>query len=125
MYSRPPMGRFPRGMRVPENYGGSAFTASAEEPEEALESPQKQEEINLSAAQEPSSDSHTESEGASAAPAMAKPSRGFKLDLGRFFPSNRSFGMEEFLIIALILLLAQGDSGDDTIIFLILLLFIG
>ena len=122
MYSRPPMGRFPKGMRVPENYSGNAFTT-----QKSIEN-----EASLSEEQEPDIETVEESEE-DASPVSAKEfdapkeniSRpGFKLDIGRFFSGNKSFGMEEFLIIALILLLAQNDTNDDTLIFLILLLFI-
>ena len=128
MYSRPPSNRFPRGMSVPENYSGNAFSpASSIEKEEAEENERSFNDIGgvdiERELDEQSIPAHTYAtdKGKSALPS---PSPSFRFDLGRFFPTNRSFGMEEFLIIALILLLAQNDTDDDTLIFLILLLFI-
>ena len=118
MYSRQPMGRFPKGMRVPENYSGNAFSPRSSiisDDQETEEGVQPTDVPNVSSESE--SSAQTNDRSADIRPA-------FKLDLGRFFSGNRGFGMEEFLIIALILLLAQNDSGDDTLIFLILLLFI-
>ena len=126
MYSRPPSNRFPRGMRVPENYSGNAFSpANSIEKEEAEENERSFNDISDADIEreldEQSIPASVTDKGKSALPS---PSPSFRFDLGRFFPTNRSFGMEEFLIIALILLLAQNDTDDDTLIFLILLLFI-
>ena len=123
MYSRQPMGRFPKGMRVPENYSGNAFAPRpAPFIEEQVDSAEMVETAETAEALssrpsdiEAGADSNDRSD-------HSRPT--FKFDLGRFFSGNRGFGMEEFLIIALILLLAQNGSGDDTLIFLILLLFI-
>ena len=129
MYSRPPNNRFPRGMRVPENYSGNAFgTASDNDREEmaiqAEEDIQNQENAPSFLSSEPNSQSLPASKSTSSSGNDNESRPSFSLNLGRFFPTNRSFGMEEFLIIALILLLAQNDTDDDTLIFLILLLFI-
>lgn len=118
MYSRPPspMGRFPRGVRVPENYSGNAFTSEKpQEPEPQEE--QKREPPVIEASSEAIEESDPSKKKEEKRPA-------FKFDIGRFFSGNRGFGMEDFLIIALVLLLAQNDTDDDTLIFLILLLFI-
>lgn len=122
MYSRPPMGRFPKGMRVPENYSGNAFnTAKSIESEASIAEEQEQvSDITDKPQETVAASSLKESEAQKEN--VSRPS--FKLDIGRFFSGNKSFGMEEFLIIALILLLAQNDTNDDTLIFLILLLFI-
>ena len=121
MYSRPPMGRFPKGMRVPENYSGNAFNTAKSIDNEATLSDEQEQVID---AAEPQATIPTPIPTESEAPKenISRPT--FKLDIGRFFSGNKSFGMEEFLIIALILLLAQNDTNDDTLIFLILLLFI-
>ena len=121
MYSRPPMGRFPKGMRVPENYSGNAFNTAKSIDNEATLSDEQEQVID---AAEPQATIPTPIATKSEAPKenISRPT--FKLDIGRFFSGNKSFGMEEFLIIALILLLAQNDTNDDTLIFLILLLFI-
>lgn len=118
MYSRQPMGRFPKGMRVPENYSGNAFAPRPTSyPEETPEEKEEKEAEPL-----PVSANMSQSDTENQHPAESRPS--FKLDLGRFFSGSRGFGTEEFLILALILLLAGSDSSDDTLIFLILLLFI-
>ena len=39
MYTRPPAGRFPRSMRIPENYGGSAFRPLVDVPPDEPPSP--------------------------------------------------------------------------------------
>ena len=112
------MGRFPKGMRVPENYSGNAFSSPKEPPPPFEET--AAEDVAVSASPPP--EDEEKNTGEYDTPTVARPS--FKLDLGRFFSGNKSFGMEEFLIIALILLIAQNDTNDDTLIFLILLLFI-
>jgi hypothetical protein len=48
---------------------------------------------------------------------------GFNFNLGRIFSGG--FGFEELLLIAIILLVSQNDSGDELILFLALLLFVG
>ena len=122
MYSRPPSNRFPRGMRVPENYSGNAFSsATSAEKDEAEENERLLNDIDGA---DIDRELDEQSIPASVTDKGRPPSPSFKLDLGRFFPTNRSFGMDEFLIIALIHLLAQNDTDDDTLIFLILLLFI-
>ena len=118
MYSRQPMGRFPKGMRVPENYSGNAFAQRPNNfPEEPPEEKEERESEPL-----PVSADIASSQPKGEYSAEVRPS--FRLDLGRFFSGSRGFGTEEFLILALILLLAGNDSSDDTLIFLILLLFI-
>ena len=118
MYSRQPMGRFPKGMRVPENYSGNAFSPRSSAASDSQDTEDGAQDVEVS-------DIRSETEARVSPSERSADSRPtFKFDLGRFFSGNRGFGMEEFLIIALILLLAQNDSGDDTLIFLILLLFI-
>ena len=118
MYSRQPMGRFPKGMRVPENYSGNAFAPRASSASDSQDTEDGAQDVEV-----PDIRSETEaSVSPSERSADSRPT--FKFDLGRFFSGSRGFGMEDFLIIALILLLAQNDSSDDTLIFLVLLLFI-
>jgi hypothetical protein len=104
-------------MRVPENYSGNAFSPVSDNEKEEEKLQNEEANVNID-----SSLSDDEAIPIAATDKSRQPA--FKFDLGRFFPTNRSFGMEEFLIIALILLLAQNDTDDDTLIFLILLLFI-
>ncbi len=42
MYTRIPSGRYPRGMRVPENYGGNAFRPLPNGMPDEAEPPQAQ-----------------------------------------------------------------------------------
>ena len=128
MYARQgPQGRFPRNLHVPQNYSGNAFRK--EEP--VIDEPSDVEaEEALPIQEEPSISTEAPSENASpdnvATVGRPFPSPGFKLDLGRFFKGKRGLGIgfEEILIIGLIFLVAQGDSADDLIFLLLLLLFI-
>ena len=119
MYSRYPNYRF-GGIKIPENYSGNAFSESREPTVEMPEATMPEvpaesvEEIAPAPAVSVSAD-------------VGEPRRrlpfGFKFDLGGLFSGG--FGFEELLIIAIILLVSQNDSGDELILFLALLLFIG
>ena len=129
MYARQgPQGRFPRNLHVPQNYSGNAFrkdeaVIDAPSDDEPIEELPLQEQPSISAEASPES-----SPSADSATAVGRlfPSPGFKLDLGRFFKGRKGLGIgfEEILIIGLIFLVAQGDSADDLIFLLLLLLFI-
>ena len=119
MYVRHPNYRYPNNVRVPDNYAGNAFQPSPE-PEGPLV--EEQEIGNVEAILENNTEpSETKSEQA----ALLEP-RGFRLRLGSLFGKGGNIGTEELLILALILLLAdgEGDSFDDIILFLALLFFI-
>ena len=125
MYARQgPQGRFPRNLHVPQNYSGNAFRRDDPIPEEPLEQETKE---TVSLQEEPlSSTEATSAHEATKVTGRLFPSPGFKLDLGHFFKGKHGFGIgfEEILIIGLILLVAQGDTADDLIFLLLLLLFI-
>ena len=129
MYARQgPQGRFPRNLHVPQNYSGNAFRKEEpviDEPSyvEAEEALPIQEEPSISTEAPPESPPPAD-EALTAGRLF--PSPGFKLDLGRFFKGKRGLGIgfEEILIIGLIFLVAQGDSADDLIFLLLLLLFV-
>lgn len=118
MYVRPPNYRYTNPVRVPDNYAGNAFRQSPEPapPQEELEN-----EV-VEPILEPSiPTTHKEEQEVS-----TKEDRGFRLRLGSLFGKGGSIGTEELLILALILLLSDGDgdSFDDLILFLALLFFI-
>ena len=127
MYARQgPQGRFPRNVHIPQNYSGNAFRKEEKIKEEATEA-LDEEEIAVAGQPEPVEEPSGSNPSAEEIPAgRLFPSPGFKLDLGRFFKGERGFGIgfEELLIIGLIFLIAQGDSKDDLIFLLLLLLFI-
>ena len=115
MYVRPqPQNyKYPREVRLPENYSGNTFREIAEEPDptEETEQTEKAEEIEEAV---PTEVKET----------ILKPSSGFKLRLSSLFGNKGGIGTEEILILALILLLSDSEENDDLILFLILLLFI-
>ena len=125
MYVRPPNYRYPNSVRVPDNYAGNAFRPPSEpeppapdEPKEELTSADEVVEPMLEAKSEPAEKDNVQA-------SLLEP-RGFRLRLSSLFGKGGSIGTEELLILALILLLAdgEGDSFDDIILFLALLLFI-
>ena len=121
MYSRPQNYRYTGDVRLPQNYGGNAFWQQNEQKsppshEEDL-TPSATDESELEEAISPRETSATDS-------LLPKPS--FKLRLGSLLGNNKKgIGTEELLIMALILLIADGDGNDDLILFLIFLLFVG
>ena len=121
MYSRYPNYRFGGGIKIPENYSGNAFAASEvtkeEEREELEETAGELEKAPLPSATDAESASVSLTEHKRRSPF------GFNFNLGRLFSGG--FGFEELLLIALILLVSQNDTGDDLILFLALLLFVG
>ena len=134
MYTRVPSGRMPRGMRVPENYAGNAFRSYDPAPPRPVplpippqeEAPPPIEEI----APPPMAD-HTpqEADGAADAPhtpVSSSPSLfGLRLPFqGLFCSSGLHIGIEELLLIGLILMISQEGKHDDLIRLLILLLLI-
>lgn len=127
MYVRPPNYRYPPSVRVPENYGGSAFREppqpvvnTTEVPEDAQGKQILAEEELAASAAEPKEESEKSEQASLLSP------HGFHLRLGSLFGKDRGIGTEELLIIALIILLADNDSGnfDDLILMLALLFFI-
>ncbi len=126
MYVRPPNYRYPPSVRVPENYGGSAFR---EPPQSVVNTPQptesapEQQPLPEEELAIPTTEQKEESEKSEQASLLSP--HGFRLRLGSLFGKDRGIGTEELLILALILLLADNDEGfDDLILFLALLFFI-
>ncbi len=121
MYVKPQNYRFPAGgVRLPQNYSGNAFgTAQSNSADENVDIQEQVEEAQPDT-------SPTEEITASAEPAAKRAGllkeSGFHLRLGSLLGGK--FGTEEFLILAMILLLADGDDNDELILFLILLFFI-
>ena len=123
MYSRYPNYRF-GGIKIPENYSGNAFSEPpSEEIEQSAEQVAPEEPTALASAPEARAPDTDESVSASLTRQKRRLPFGFNFNLGRLFSGG--FGFEELLLIALILLVSQNDSGDDLILFLALLLFVG
>ena len=120
MYTRVPSGRMPRGMRVPENYSGNAFRPH-EMPPPPTPPPQEPPQKDLQPSEAPPL---PEAPPAEAPPAEAPPPEKPTL-LGLRLPfSGFHLGVEELLLIGLILMIAQEGENDEIIWLLLLLLFI-
>ena len=95
---------------MPENYSGNTFREppllEPDDEEEQLEQPTES----------------TEETAPVSLPTDSAPAQ--KLHLGSLFGGKGGIGTEELLILALVLLLFDGESNDDLVLFLILLLFI-
>jgi len=120
MYVRPqPQNyKYPREVRLPENYGGSTFREAVEEPVSAEQSAEQTEEI------EEIQETVQSTPPAEIKETAVQAGSGFKLRLGSLFGNKGGIGTEEILILALILLLSDSEENDDLILFLILLFFI-
>lgn len=118
MYSRYPNYRFGGGIKIPENYSGNAFSEPTAEVLQGSEMPDG-EKIEI----ETTKEAADESVSASLIERKRRLPFGFDFKLGRLFSGG--FGFEELLLIAIILLVSQNDSGDELILFLALLLFVG
>ena len=123
MYSRYPNYRF-GGIKIPENYSGNAFSDLPAEQPEQLET-QDIPKVSAEVAETPASGVPDADDAVSASLLQRKKRLpfGFNFNLGRLFSGG--FGFEELLLIAIILLVSQNDTGDDLILFLALLLFVG
>ena len=128
MYSRYPNYRFSGAMRVPENYSGNVFKPSESvDVSEESDTESTFDEVEAKGAEEASLPAmSTEAENLERETKPA--SKGFKLpafnfDIRSLFSGK--FGIEELLIIGLILLISKNDTDDDIILLLALLLFIG
>ena len=108
MYVRPQSYRYSGEVRLPENYSGSTFR------EPPLIEPDVEEE--KAAPSEPEQDTRSASPNASETAA--------KLHLDTLFGGKGKIGTEELLILALVLLLSDGENNNDLVLFLMLLLFI-
>ena len=128
MYARqPPQGRFPRPIQLPSNYSGNAFSSEPQEFNEPTEEVSAPPPIAENIEEERSEEAtRPKRENASLPTGKPFPSPGFRLDLGRLFRSDKGagIGMEDLLLIGLILLISQGETKDDLLLLLLLLLFI-
>ena len=109
MYVRPQNYKYPSGMRLPENYSGNTFREPIIEDE--VTDTEIAEEVKK------------ESEDSTVTSALLTQKEGFGLRLGSIF-SDKGIGSEDLLILALILLLADSEAGQDLVLFLALLFFI-
>ena len=104
--------RYPQEIRIPSNYGGSAFSSE--------EAPSRPENNVIEAVAEETELQSEEQEVKSSKDAPASLFKGFN-------PSSLlggRIGTEELLILAVILLIADSDGSGDIIWLLLLLLFI-
>ena len=132
MYTRPPQGRFPKGMRIPQNYSGSAFRPTAEEGNESSSDlPSPYEPPPLFEPREPVSDRPSDGEDSLEASKLTQkedsPTSSTRLPLRSLFSGNKEgggLGSEELLLLALLLLFWGNDGADDLPLLLLLLLMI-
>lgn len=122
MYSRTSSGRQDGGYRIPEGYRGNAFTPLSPPTEEAppepieaesapVETPPTKQALPVSLPQK--SEPRALSPLASLLPPKPTGTKGLLGDIG----------LEELLILGVILLVSQSETDDDILLFLILLLF--
>ena len=124
MYSRYPNYRFGGGIKIPENYSGNAFSdPPAESTEQGMAEDSSQDTTEIVEAPTLSAPDESESVNAALLHRKKRLPFGFNFNFGRLFSGG--FGFEEILLIAIILLVSQNDTGDDLILFLALLLFVG
>ncbi|MBE6556937.1 MAG: hypothetical protein E7664_04240 [Ruminococcaceae bacterium] len=105
--------RYPSDWRIPQNYSGSTFRNTQDEVREATEDLTRNEPPALPASAE-------EKDEGRAQPAVL--SRSSRMDFKRILRGELT--AEDMLLLALILLIATGEHADDTVLFLILLLFL-
>ena len=119
MYVRPQGYRYPEGVRLPKNYGGSAFSDQIRNEQLNNEPLADSTEnfVSTDRAEIPEALSHTEKESTDAL-LYREEKRGAQS------AGLRGLGSEELLLFALILLLSDSEIGDDLVLFLILLFFI-
>ena len=127
MYSRYPNYRF-GGIKIPENYSGNAFSEPTEVEVASDEVAEEVEAVDAVDAVEEAKEKieavKTSEDSVSASLSRSRRGLpfGFKFDLRRLFSGG--VGFEEILLIAVILLVSQNDSGDELILLLALLLFV-
>ena len=105
---------------IPENYRGNAFSGgliSQEEPEADLSPTQEPHEANLEEEAEKNEVIQTKAEHSSFLTSLMPP----KVSKPSGILSN--IGLEELLIIGVLILLSQSDTDDDILLLLFLLLF--
>ena len=126
MYTRIPSGRYPRGMRVPENYGGNAFRSLPNESanEEGVPKPPVTESIEQAPIRRDSPPPSPDTTPPEAASAPHAPAGRFSLGLPFLRRDGIGIGLEELLLVGLIFLVAQEGKNDDLVWLLLLLLLI-
>ena len=128
--------RYSNSFAVPENYSGSAFRGDIatdlkpelKETEDSFaenEAESVEQSFDDEPVQEPESvDTMAKQESPLHISKKPFASRlGFGFNVGKLF--GGSFGIEELLLIGLILLISQSENNEDIIALLVLLLFIG
>lgn len=124
MYSRSSSGRTDGGYRIPEGYRGNAFSPISPPIEEPQPNPEPLEaevppaeatetETTLPVSLSPKSEPRGLSPLVSLLPPKPSGTKGLLGDIG----------LEELLILGVILLVSQSETDDDILLFLILLLF--
>lgn len=116
MYYRPQGYRYSQGMKLPSNYGGSAFQSN----EIYSDEEQKEEKAPPSSLETQEAQANPDEEKSEKREKPASLLSG--LHQGSLFGGR--IGSEELLIIALIFLLSDAEGSDDVIWLLLLLLFI-
>ena len=120
MYTRPPAGRFPRSMRIPENYGGSAFRPIVGEADDMRAATVPDEPPSPPPPSLPDEPSMQEAPSKEA----TVPTGRFSLGLPFLRRDGTGIGFEELLLIGLALLIAEDGAHDDLVWLLLLLLLI-
>ena len=123
---------YQRDFVLPENYAGNAFRENVlEEMDEEIETVIEDEAENIEMLEDmPQTPKEYETveavhscEGESNECKRLPRPRPFGFNVGKLFSGG--IGVEELLIIGLILLIAQSENNEDIIVLLALLLFIG
>ncbi|MBQ8849698.1 MAG: hypothetical protein IJ011_05140 [Clostridia bacterium] len=121
MYARQTAsGRSARGMNIPANYSGNAF---ASDTDEAIQNAPEYSEHDIPSVNE--EDTAEVSEPVSAKEIKENEKRTESAGLFQFFGgSSGGIGLEELLILGLVILISQNDTKDDLAFLLLILLFI-
>ena len=118
MYVRPQGYRYTNEIRLPENYSGNTFR----EPPLLIKDPE--EPTDPQTIEEPKALPEIADKSDNDEKILPVSSTVRKSPFGSLFGLKGGIGTEELLILALVLLLSDGESNDDLILFLALLLFV-
>ncbi len=123
MYTRYPNYRFGSRVKLPENYSGSAFSQNGALLEDDAEKVVETEAVETEENELNEKKIPEDTEVSRVLPTQKKPKApSFGLDALRIF--SRGIGFEELLLVALIILVSQGEGDDELILLLALLLFV-
>lgn len=123
MYTRYPNYRFGSRVKLPENYSGSAFAPNVTPLEGDADKSGEAESFENEKNELAEEKITEETEVSHVLPTQKKPKAPlFGLDALHIF--SRGIGFEELLLVALIILVSQGDGDDELILLLALLLFV-